>query len=64
MGRIKRGNFIFVYWTGDHPPYHIHVYRAGMLVVKWDLENDRPMKGQITRQILKYIEELKEEGVL
>ncbi|HIG55691.1 MAG TPA: DUF4160 domain-containing protein [Candidatus Latescibacteria bacterium] len=64
MGRIKRGNFIFVYWTGDHPPYHIHVYREGKLVVKWDLENDRPMKGQITRQILKYIEELKEEGVL
>lgn len=64
MGRIKRGNYIFVYWIGDHPPYHIHVYREGELVVKWDLENDKPMKGQITRQIMKYIDELRDEGVL
>lgn len=64
MGRIRRGNFIFVFWIGDHPPKHVHVYREGKLVVKWDLENDKPIHGQATRQILKHIRELSEEGVL
>ena len=64
MGRIKRGNFIFVFWIGDHPPRHIHIYREGKLVVKWDLEYDRPIKGKVTRQILKYIREIRNEGLL
>ncbi len=64
MGRIKRGNFIFVFWSGDHPPRHVHVYREGKLIVKWDLENDEPIKGQITRRILSYIRELRNEGAL
>jgi len=64
MGRIRRGNFIFVYWAGDHPPRHVHVYRSGKLVVKWDLENDRPMVGQPTRRIIKYIHELRDEGLI
>jgi hypothetical protein len=40
MGKIRRGGFVFVTWKGDHSPYHVHVYRDGTLVVKWDLEND------------------------
>jgi hypothetical protein len=64
MGRIKRGNFIFVFWIGDHSPRHVHVYREGKLIVKWDLESDKPIQGQATRQIRKYIYELREEGAL
>ena len=64
MGRIKRGNFIFVFWIGDHPPRHVHVYREGKLLVKWDLESNKPIRGQATRQILKYIRELRDEGAL
>ncbi|MYC14371.1 MAG: DUF4160 domain-containing protein [Gemmatimonadetes bacterium] len=64
MGRIRRGNFIFVFWAGDHPPRHVHVYRSGKLVVKWDLENNRAMKGKPTGQILKYIRELQDRGAL
>ena len=30
---------------GDHPPRHVHVYRDGKLVVKWDLDNRNAMKG-------------------
>lgn len=64
MGKIRRGNYIFVFWEGDHPPRHIHVYRDGKLVVKWDLENDKPMKGEASQQILRYINALRNEGRL
>jgi len=55
---------VFVFWEGDHTPRHVHVYREGKLVVKWDLENYKPMKGTATRQILRYINELRNEGKL
>jgi len=64
VGKIKRGNFIFVTWIGDHAPRHIHVYKDKTLVLKWDLENELPMKGKATKRILKLIEELQEEGLL
>lgn len=64
MGKIRRGNYIFLTWVGDHSPRHVHVYRDGMLVLKWDLENGQPMKGKPTRKLLRLIEELEAEGVL
>ena len=64
MGRVRRGDFIFVTWTGDHSPYHVHVYRDGKMIVKWDLENDVAMKGRATKRILRLIDELRNEGLL
>ena len=64
MGKIRRGGYVFVTWAGDHSPKHVHVYRDGELVVKWDLENDLPMRGQATRRVRELIEELKAEGSL
>ncbi len=64
MGKIRRGGYIFVTWRGDHPPRHVHVYRDGKLVVKWDLDNKKPMKGKVVRRVLALIEELESEGVL
>ncbi len=64
MGKIRRGGYIFVTWRGDHPPRHVHVYRDGKLVVKWDLDNKKAMKGKVVRRVLELIEELESEGVL
>jgi protein-tyrosine phosphatase len=64
MGKIRRGGYVFLTWIGDHSPYHVHVYRDGRLVLKWDLENDVPMKGEATRRILDLIDELRNEGLL
>jgi hypothetical protein len=64
VGKIRRGNYTFVTWSGDHAPYHVHVYRQGSLVLKWDLENDCAMAGQPTRRILRLIAELRSEGKL
>ncbi len=62
MGKVRRGNYIFIWYIGDHTPPHVHVYRDGRLVVKWDLLNEAPLFGQINAQITKLVQELKQEG--
>lgn len=64
MGKTRRGNYIFVTWSGDHSPYHVHVYKDGKLVVKWDLDNNQAMKGKMTAKISSIIKDLKREGIL
>jgi len=64
VGKVRRGGYVFLTWKGDHPPRHVHVYRDGKLVVKWDLDNKKPMKGAASRRIRQLIEELESEGLL
>ena len=64
MGKIRRGNFIFVTWIGDHAPRHVHVLNRGRLVVKYDLERGRVMEGRISGRILRLIKQLRAEGLL
>jgi len=40
------------------------VYRDGVLVVKWDLDNKKPMKGRVSRKLLDVISQLDREGLL
>jgi hypothetical protein len=40
------------------------VYRDGKLIVKWDLDNQKPMRGAATRRILTLISDLETEGLL
>lgn len=55
---------MFVWWKSDHPPRHVHVYRDGRLVVKWDLDNKKPMRGRESARVIQLIEELEAEGLL
>jgi hypothetical protein len=64
VGKYRRGGYVFLTWKSDHPPRHVHVYRAGRLVVKWDLDTQKPMKGAATHRILKLIAQLESEGAL
>jgi hypothetical protein len=64
MGKIRRGNYIFVSWQGDHSPRHVHVYRDSKLVLKWDLERQRSMEGKANRRIVKLIRKLESGGLL
>lgn len=64
MGKIRRGGYVLVAWKGDHPPRHVHVYRDGKLVVKWDLDHKKPMRGHAARRVRELIEELESEGLL
>jgi len=51
-------------WKSDHPPRHVHVYRNGKLVVKWDLDNKKAMMGAASRKLLDLIRDLENEGRL
>jgi hypothetical protein len=42
----------------------VHAYRDGKLIVKWDLDNQKLMKGSAARRILELISELEAEGLL
>lgn len=63
MGKVRRGGYVFFTWKSDHAPKHVHVYREGRLVVKWDLENQKAMQGEPTRRVLELIRELHAEGL-
>lgn len=64
MGKTRRGNYIFLTWSGDHTPRHVHVYKEGKLIVKWDLENWVSMQGSPSSRVLKLLADLESEGLL
>ncbi len=45
MAKIKRGGYVFLSWIGDHTPQHVHVYKDGKQILKWDIKNQMTMKG-------------------
>jgi hypothetical protein len=64
VGKVRRGGYVFVTWKGDHSPRHVHVYRDGKIVVKWNLDDRVPMKGRASSALRRLIDELDAEGVL
>lgn len=64
MGRIRRGGYVFVIWVGDHAPRHVHVFRDGVLILKWNLDRWLPIRGVPTRRVLRVLTELRDEGLL
>lgn len=63
MGRERRGGFIFVWFKGDHPPPHVHIFKDGKLIAKVDLVNERLLEGTWDRRIKNIISEMIREGV-
>lgn len=64
MSKIRRGGYVFVTWVGDHSPRHVHVYRDGRLVVKWDLDRGQAMEGAAPGRVRRLLAELVQEGLL
>ncbi|MDO8847918.1 MAG: hypothetical protein Q7W51_05990 [Coriobacteriia bacterium] len=64
MSRIRRGGYVFLTWSGDHTPRHVHVYRGGRLIAKWNLEAWTPMQGRVNRTLVRLLLELRDEGLL
>ncbi|MBW2264529.1 MAG: DUF4160 domain-containing protein [Deltaproteobacteria bacterium] len=64
MSKIKRGGYVFITWKADHSPRHVHVYRDGRFIAKWDLDSWKPMKGKARGRVVQLIRELEEEGQL
>ncbi len=55
---------MFLGWIGDHSPRHVHVYRDGKLIVKWDLDNWQAMKGEAPARVVRLLEALVKEKKL
>jgi hypothetical protein len=51
-------------WVGDHDPKHVHVFKEGKQVVKWNIEAQVAIEGKATKKIKKLIAELLREGKL
>lgn len=64
MGKIRRAGYIFITWIGDHAPKHVHVFKNGKEVMKYDLENKQVMSGRSNRKIEMIILELLKEKEL
>ena len=64
MAKFRRGDYVFLTWKGDHSPRHVHVYKDGKLVVKWNLDDRVAMRGRPTARVLRLIAELESEGLL
>jgi hypothetical protein len=64
MAKRRRGGYVFFSWKSDHAPHHVHVFRDGKFVVKWDLEHGKPMKGHATQRVRELIAALQAEGLL
>ena len=64
MGKVSRGNYLFVTRVADHSPRHVHILKDRRLVAKWDLDNWRLMQGKVNRRILELLKELVAEGKL
>ena len=61
LGKERRGGYVFVSWIGDHSPRHVHVYWNGRLVLKWDLDHGKVMKGRGTKRLMRLIADLERE---
>ena len=63
-GQDLPGKPRFPNWIGDHTPRNVQVYCDSKLVLKWDLENQLPMQGRLTRKLFRLIAQLEREGRL
>ncbi len=64
MGKTRRGGYLFITYKGDHDPRHVHIFRDGEEIAKWNLEEWVLMAGSINKRILKLLQELVLEGAL
>ncbi len=63
MGKIRRGNLIFVWFVGDHSPPRVHIFKDRRLLARWNLEDWQPLSGKIDGRTEKILRELLNEGV-
>lgn len=63
MPKIRRGNYVFLAWIGDHGR-HVHVYRDRKLGREMGSRQLAAYEGKSDRQLEKILGELVREGKL
>ncbi len=66
MGKVRRGGYVIVWWTGDHEPRHVHVKTSsGRRLGRLDITAMRGLEGWLPdRKLVEAIQQLKSEGRL
>ena len=64
MGKIRRGGFVFIWWTGDHTPRHVHVFNGrGKLLGRVAIASKEPLDDWMPpRKVVGIIDDLQKEG--
>lgn len=58
MGRRKAGGYIFEWYSGDHEPFHVHIYSGREFVGRYDVLHQRPMgEWKMTGRIRKALKQ-------
>ena len=66
MGRKRLGRYLFVWWKGDHPPQHVHVFdNMGRFLGRMRVDTFEGLGGwQPSAQIVRLVQRLRQEGDL
>jgi hypothetical protein len=60
----KRGGYVIRLYLNDHPPIHVHVFKDGVLVARYDLQNNRFMEGSDERHSGRILKALHDAHVI
>lgn len=59
MSTWKSGGYIFRIYENDHPPLHVHIFKDGRLLDRYDLENGEFMDETVGRHRGRVIKAMK-----
>jgi hypothetical protein len=65
MGRTwKAGGYEIRLYQKDHPPLHVHVFKDGREVARYDLEHGLLMEGSDSRHLGRIVRALRRAGLI
>jgi hypothetical protein len=62
MGRWKRFGIVIVQYATDHDPPHVHIFKNGKRLLRFNIEAWETMEGKMTSSARKALEALRREG--
>lgn len=64
MPTWKRRGYIFRMYQNDHPPLHVHIFKDGKQLDRYDMENGKFMDGTVGRHKGRVLQAMQEVGLL
>lgn len=64
MPTWKRSGYLFRMYQNDHPPLHVHVFKDGKQLDRYDLEGGEFMDGTIGRHKGRALQAMREVGLI
>ncbi len=64
MPTWRFGGYVIRMYSNDHPPLHVHVFKDGRLVARYDLESGRFMPGSDERHAGRILRSLRRAGLI